>query len=201
MKDFLLSFTFKGTRNYIQGPDIYTKILEYLNTEQFRISNIELSFHKIVRNNLRGKLFRAENINSDVSNAACIFKFTNNLAEPYVIHLFETDDEVTESHPYYEEKIVDAASLNIAEKSILLASPTPYNNIEKIVALNKALLSQLLTDPGKWYFTKITIDKDVNHQNPDLIALKLVKNIGSKITKTVILFDDKEQGFIYFSKV
>lgn len=201
MKDFLLNFKFKGSRNYIHGSDIYTKIAEYLNAEGFNASNIDLSFHKVASNNLKGKLFTADNISSNTANPVSIFKFMHNLNEPYIIHLFEADNEVRESYAYHEEKIADAASMHIDNKSILLASTTPYTNIEKVIALNKALLTKLFIDPGKWYFTRITVDKEVNAQSPGTINLKLIKNIGSKITKTLILFDDKEQGYIYFSKV
>lgn len=201
MKEFLMKFTFKGARNYIQGPDIYTKIVDCLLTEQFQPTNLDLSFHKIARNNLKANFFQEGEDVRNISDPACIFKFIDNSGGPLLIYVTETDLPITESIPFYEEKIIENAELNLHEKFILLATAAPYNNIEKIVALNKALLNQLLPEPGKWYFTKITADKDVNIQEPETIQLKLVKNIGSKITKSVILFDSMPQGYIYFSKV
>jgi hypothetical protein len=133
-------------------------------------------------------------------NPASIFKFSNS-AEAYIVRLFETNNDVTENYEYNEEDVIKASIFNKDEKSILLDSPSSYTNIEKVVALNKRLLQNLLTDPGKWFFTRITINKDLNQQQPKIITLKLVKNIGSKITKSLILFDDEEQGYIYFSKV
>jgi hypothetical protein len=201
MKDFLLNFKLKGNRNYIHGTDIYSKISAYLNSENFQVSNINLSFHKIVTHNLKGKLFSGDTISSDIKNPACVFKFIHNMIEPQIICLFETDERVTESYAYDEEKITDAAKFNNEDKSISLTSAIRYKNIEKVVALNKVLLTNLLTNSGKWYFIRLTTDGDINEKTPDSINLRLVKNKGSKITKTLILFDEREQGYIYFSKV
>jgi hypothetical protein len=199
MTDFLLNFKFKGDRNYVHGTDIYTKVLQHLSKE-FTISNIDLSFHKVAKNNLAGELLPAGSVSSNKANPASIFKF-NNTIETYIVRLFETNKEVTENYEYNEEEVIKGSVLNRDEKSILLRSSSSYTNIEKVVALNKRLLENLLTDPGKWFFTRISIDKDLNQLKPEVIALKLIKNIGSKITKTLILFDGKEQGYIYFSKV
>lgn len=199
MKDFLLNFKFKGDRNYVHGTDIYTHVLQHLSKE-FTISNIDLSFHKVVKNNLIAELITLGSTSSHKANPASIFKF-GDPTETYIIRLFETNSGVTENYEYDEEDVIKASIFNEDEKSILLNSPSSYTNIEKVVALNKRLLQNLLTDPGKWLFTKITVDKDLNRQQPEIITLKLVKNIGSKITKSLILFDGEEQGYIYFSKV
>jgi hypothetical protein len=201
MKGFLLNFKLKGNRDYVHGTDIYSKIMEHLNSENFKVSNIDISFHKIATHNLKAELYPSNTINPGIKNLVSIFKFTNNLTKPYIINLFETNVKVTESYAYDEEKIINAAILNKTDKSILLTSAIPYKNVEKIVSLNKALLTSLLSDPGKWYFTRLTVGRDINQQTPVSINLKLIKNIGSKITKTLVLFDEKEQGHIYFSKV
>jgi hypothetical protein len=201
METFLLNFKFKGDRKYIQGPDIYNRVLEHLYIKNYAVKNIDLSFHKIAGHHLQGKLFTANDAPSNASDAVSIFKFMDNENETYIIYLFETNDAVTEQAEYYEGKIVDPSTINISDKSISLSSATSYTNIEKIVALNKALLNKLLPDPGKWYFTKLTINGDINKEVSAKITLVLTKNIGSKITKTQIFFDEKEKGYVYFSKV
>ena len=199
MKDFSLNFKFKGNRNYVHGTDIYTKVLQHLSKE-FTISNIDLSFHKVVKNNLIAEFLPGDHVNSDNAIPASIFKFTEPV-KTNIVYLFETNNEVTENYEYNEEDVIKASIFKGDEKSILLNSPSSYTNIEKVVALNKRLLENLFTDAGKWFFTRITIDKDLNQQQPEIITLKLIRNIGSKITKSLILFDGEEQGYIYFSKV
>ena len=199
MKDFSLNFKFKGNRNYVHGTDIYTKVLQHLSKE-FTISNIDLSFHKVVKNNLVAEFVSGDHVNSDKATPASIFKFADPV-KTNIVYLFETNNEVTENYEYNEEDVIKASIFTEDEKSILLNSSSSYTNIEKVVALNKRLLENLLTDPGKWFFTRITIDKDLNQQQPEIITLKLIRNIGSKITKSLILFDGEEQGYIYFSKV
>jgi hypothetical protein len=200
METFLLDLKFKGDRKYIQGPDIYNKVLEYLYNKNHTIKNIDLSFHKIAKRNLQGRLFTG-NASIDVVSAVSVLKFKNKLNEPFIIHLSETDTEITDRYEYNERQITEPAVLNVNDKSISLSSETPYTNIEKIVSLNKALLNNLLPDPGKWYFTKLTVDRDINKEVSAKTKLVLTKNIGSKLTKTQILFDEIEKGYLYFSKV
>ena len=74
------------------------------------------------------------------------------------------------------------------EKSITLHSSPQYTNIEKMVALNKALLNKLFFDAGKWYFTRITINTDINAEAADTIKLQLHKQHWLKNNKDEIFF-------------
>src|SRR5690242_20463127 len=138
MKDFLLNFKFKGNRNYVHGTDIYSKILQHL-SEEFTISNLDLSFHKVVKNNLIAEFVHSNHANSDNATPASIFKFSDP-TETYIVRLFETNSDVTENYEYDEEDVIKASIFNEVEKSILLNFPSSYTNIEKVVALNKRLM-------------------------------------------------------------
>jgi hypothetical protein len=199
MEAFLLDFKFKGKRNYIHGTDIYTKIIQHL-SEGYKPGNIDLSFHKVVKNNLTAELFSADEAGLKIINPVSVFKFASNNSK-YIIQMTERNSIVKERYEYDEDKLVALAVFKEDEKSITLNSLSRYSNIEKVVALNKALLNNLFSDAGKWYFTRITINKDINAENAATIKLKLINNIGSKITKTQIVFDEEEKGYLYFSKV
>jgi hypothetical protein len=199
MEVLSLDFKFKGERDYIHGTDIYSEITQYL-SKAYKPADIDLSFHKVVKNNLIGELYSITEVGSKIIDPVSVFKFTNN-SNKYIIKLTEGSSIVKERYEYNEDKLVESAIFKEDEKSITLHSSPYYTNIEKVVALNKALLNKLFFDSGKWYFTRITIENDINKENVDMIKIQLTKNIGSKITKSIILFDDKERGYIYFSKV
>ena len=71
MEAFLLDFKFKGERNYIHGTDIYTKIIQHL-SEGYKPGNIDLSFHKVVKNNLTAELFSADEAGLKIINPVLI---------------------------------------------------------------------------------------------------------------------------------
>ena len=114
MKDFSLNFKFKGNRNYVHGTDIYTKVLQHLSKE-FTISNIDLSFHKVVKNNLTAEFVPAGYVSSNKTTPASIFKFASS-KETYIVYLFETNEEVTENYEYNEEDVIKASIFNENEK-------------------------------------------------------------------------------------
>ena len=199
MEAFTLDFKFKGDRNYIHGTDIYIKITQYL-SKAYKPADIDLSFHKVVKNNLIAELYSINEADSTITNPVSVFKFNDN-GNRYIIKLTETSGIVKERYEYDEDKLVESAIFKEDEKSITLHSSSYYTNIEKVVALNKALLNKLFFDAGKWYFTRITINTDINAEAAETIKLQLINNIGSKITKTKIFFDEREKGYLYFSKV
>ncbi len=199
MEAFSLDFKFKGDRNYIHGTDIYTKIMQHLGKAYLPV-NIDLSFHKVSRNNLAAELCCINEPASKIINPVSVFKFTSN-SDKYIIKLTEGSGIVKERYEYDEDKLVEPAIFKEDEKSITLHSSPQYTNIEKVVALNKALLNKLFFDDGKWYFTRIAITKDINAEDVANIRLQLINNIGSKITKTKFFFDEREKGYLYFSKV
>lgn len=199
MNDFLLDFKFKGDRNYVHGTDIYSKLMEHL-SGNFELHDIDLSFHEVITSNLKAKFFNSAAKGLIDGTPASFFKFTSG-NERYTIQLVETGELITGSYEYDEDKIGEGAIFYNEEKTIELNSLNGYTNVEQVVALNKSLLNKLFTDAGKWYFTKIAIKKDINIERPGVIKIRLVNNIGSKITKSLIFFDGEEKGFIWFSKV
>lgn len=200
MENFDLQFKFKGGRRYVHGTDIYTTVVEKLKGG-LDIVDIDLSFHKIITSQLKGELLPADVKSGNTESPAAIFKFKTARSETFIVRLFETGKAVTDEYPYDEDTIVDAAVTDPEGKNIELSTPLPYRTIEKVVALNKGLLNKLFTDSGKWYFTRITAFKDIETEQLSTIKITLEKNIGSKITKSLIEFDNRPVGYIYFSKV
>ncbi|GGI80000.1 hypothetical protein GCM10007966_05650 [Legionella impletisoli] len=85
----------------------------------------------------------------------------------------------------------------MGNKSINLTScPSAYSFSEYVVALNKKLLEHTISNSVKWAFTKLELYK------PPIIGnfeLRLINNLGVKLTKSAIYVDDVFYGYIYFS--
>ena len=195
-----LDFKYKGNRNYIHGTDIYTQVLNIFEETYGDVNDIKLSFHKIAKTNLDIEIIRKGNKGFEYSECAFIMELSNNSGE-YVVAGRPTSESVKGRYPYDEEKIVENCNFSKEEKSISLKNRSSHYNIELIVAMNKELLTQILPEPGKWYFGKLHLHKDINKIDSENIKVRLIRNIGSKITKSLISIDGQPIGEIYFTKV
>lgn len=189
---FNVEFCFKGSRTYVHGTDIFTKVSEHYSKD---IQNIDIAFHGITLNNMT---FMQEKPEKEVK---VTFRCLQNENK---IKLFgvENDNNVTCRYEYLEEKIVDNSIVNISEESIVLHTPTEYSFIEHIVAMNKALVETLYGDvKGKWYFTRLQLKEFMSMSDISSLQLTLKSNFQFKLTKSAIIINDIEVGFIYFSLI
>jgi len=188
-----LDFCFKGSRKYVHGTDIFTKLTENYNND---VKNIDLAFHGITINNMT---FYTEKPEKDAVKVTfrCLFNKDK-------IRLFgiENDSSIDCQYEYMEEKIVENSLINIAEENIILQTQTEYSFIEHIVAMNKSLVEKLYSEvSGKWYFTRLQLKENI--EMPDVSSLQLIlkSNFQFKLTKSAIIVNDLEVGFIYFSLI
>ncbi|MCB0476397.1 MAG: hypothetical protein KDC69_12020 [Flavobacteriaceae bacterium] len=152
-KDIDFKFKFKGNRKYIHGTDLFNECVKMLENEGLsEVSDIDMSFHKIMKQQLKGYLMSEDELSeTDHFSFVFSFKFKD---KKYFIGLNEVDMEVEGRYEYPEEQIVELSKFQEADKSILLSDPISFSFIEKIVALNKGLLERLFPEiSGKWYFT------------------------------------------------
>ena len=188
-----LDFCFKGSRKYVHGTDIFTKIIT---VHSKHIKNIDITFHGITINNMT---FHTEK--PGVKNIKVIFRC---LANGNKIKLFgiENDSMVDCRYEYIEEMIVENSKVDIINDRIFLTTPTEYTFIEHIVAMNKSLLESLYPDiNGKWYFTRLQMKKNIHISDVVSLQLILKSNFQFKLTKSAIIVNDTEVGFIYFSLI
>lgn len=192
-KGFNLDFCFKGSRQYVHGTDIYTKLLEYYSGD---IKDIDIAFHGISTNNMTFTDQKPE-----VEEIKVTFKC---LHEKNKIKLYgiENSSNINCRYEYLENKIVDDSTVNISENTILLNIPTEYSFIEHIVAMNKVLMEQLYNDiNGKWYFTRLQLKENISMSIVSSLQLILKSNFQFKLTKSVIVVNGIDVGFIYFSLI
>lgn len=191
-KKFDLEFCFKANRKYVHGTDIFTKITEQYNNAK----NIDIAFHGIAINNMTFSTEKTEGKEVKVTFRC--------LHDEDKIKLFaiENDSNITCRYEYLEEEIVNNSTVAVSEESIDLNTPTEYSFIEHIVAMNKALLEKLYSDAnGKWYFTRLQLKENISMSDISSLQLVLKSNFQFKLTKSSIIVDNVEVGFIYFSLI
>jgi len=191
-EQFDLNFCFKGDREYIHGTDIFIKLLKYYQ----RIDKIDIAFHGISINNLT---FYTEK--PDIKDIKVSFRAISNENKIKIFGI-ENNSKVKCTNEYKEERIVKESTINIDKKCITLSRVAEYSFIEHIVAMNKALVENIYPNKeGKWYFTRLQINNDIDISIIKSINLNLLSNFQFKLTKSSIIINNENIGFIYFSLI
>ena len=195
-----LDFKFKGSRTYVHGTDIYNAIIEYAREKMGLedISNIRYTLHKVMRTNLDMEIYINERVPKKPETAVVFLCESGGAKYQFMLH--ENHREITGRYEYDEDGIVKDCLLNREGQLLELTDKTPYSDIELIVAINKAMMNLLFPDgPGKWYFTKLELEKAVGKTDYSSIKTRLIRNLNFKLTKSEVFIDGVLRGYIYFS--
>lgn len=197
-----LHFEFKGSLTYVHGADICNGIADVARNSfgLNELTDINYTLHRIMRTQLRIEARRNERIRRhEATGVECQCRCGN---DEWQFLLSENGQPVTGRYDYSEDAIVALCDHDPEAKSFSLTAPTPFTDIEVVVAMNKGLVQKLFpTAPGTWLFTKLEMARYERQAPYVRLELTLVRNLGLKLTKTRIVRDGHELGHIYFSIV
>lgn len=196
-----LEFCFKGSRNYVQGPDIFDLVIEKLKLyfDLDLITNIKYSAHEMLLTNADMIILDSfDKNNYKKMNSIITFEIGS---QKYYVVVIANENKIECSNNYSEEVI--------RTNSIISDSKINFNNIledsitELIVSMNKYYLQETVTKNGKWIVTKFEYSnlKDLKKIKNKNLELELKSNFNNKLTKSVITIDNESIGYIYFSLV
>jgi len=186
-----LSFCFKGSRTYIQGPDIMSALLECFEGKD--VAEIDVKFHGVSESNL-------SLVAGDEATGAKVNISLRVDGEEKLFQMIESDEAIDCRYEYDEDALVRHCQLDLENKQVHLSGVTGYSFYENFVAMNKHLLQSLYPEEqGKWYFTRIEQAKQVSDEA--LITVKLIKNFNFRLTKSDILLEGQKLGSVYFTMV
>jgi len=193
-----VEFQFKGSRSYVQGPDIFNVMISGYQTEELRA--IRFSVHGFVSTSvckLVESINKADCDSQENVKARCQFEYQGEMH--YQVLVDQSDYKVTGQRVEYDEDQV-VALMNVDGEEILLNSESPFTFIETIVSMNKYHLKSLFPDDdGKWIFTRI--DLVGNFEDRSNLRLVFKRNMNFRLTKSEVLVNNKKVGDIYFSLV
>jgi hypothetical protein len=194
-----VEFQFKGSRNYIQGPDIFN-VMTDIGYPINSLNNIRFTVHDFVRTPIC-QLYLADTKEAlnGVSDIRARCQFEANAASHWLGLTQGAGDAVSGGrYEYDEDRIITLCSME--EEGIALAQQSPFTFIESVVSMNKHMHQQLFPDvTGKWIFTRIDLETGCDAQ--EKLALRFRHNMNYRLTKSDILVNGKKVGDIYFSLV
>jgi hypothetical protein len=191
-----LDLRFKGERNYVQGPDVLTSILDALDVRcpGSRVSDIDIVFHCLARSGLT----LVADPPADVQPAV---QFSCRIAgERRKFGLIEDGRAIASRQPYREEEIVAATEISPEERSASSSAVLPYTDIERWVAMVKAL--HLAVYPGlagKWLFVRGKFAGCARQSAAATHRVVIEANFNNKLTRSAVLVDSRRIGDIFFS--
>lgn len=183
MKSNEFVIPFKGTREYIQGPDIIACIesLFQNNVKKFRID-----FTGIIRTNFIKIIEAKNNINKNFKS-----KFSINNLDYYII---ETGKNEIISNIKYDEQLA-TEGYTLSNKIIKSKKKKNFTEIETIVALNKILLDSIFFSKDFWF---VNFEIDIFPISFHEVELKYCNSLFKKFHETKIYIDNNFAGHIRF---
>lgn len=194
-----LDFCFKGSRKYVQGPDIFDAVIAAISNEFSIIRDIKYSAHEMLHTNatmhITNKVIKS---NYPVINS--VVNFIGDDVKYYVV-VCENNKPIEYSVDYSEEIVQNNS--RISNNSISFKNVLNDSYTEIVVSMNKYFLNQTVKEEGKWIVTKFDYFELIDNESiiNKEIKIELLQNFNNQLTKSLLLLDDKEVGHLYFSLI
>lgn len=191
-----LQLGFKGSRQYLQGPDIYNGTLQAILAEPGEaVHDINFSFHRLTGDVL---LLSDRLIESETKPVAvCSYARGANRRKIYVI---ETGVPVSERRDYDERAFAADIVVDVDAATATWTASTDLSDIETWVALTKALHQRVYASlGGKWILVRCKFNEYVESIGCGRRELRIASNLQNRLTRTVLSLDGHAVGEIHFS--
>ncbi|MFY1843131.1 hypothetical protein ACOTB7_24235 [Achromobacter xylosoxidans] len=198
---FDLSFSFKGARDYVQGPDMVEAAMQAL-TRHFSapLSQIDFQMHRMTGSNLRLVITDCQPAAAPTEAVASVTFITPD--KHWYGYLHETGVAPTEHVPYDESALFEACEFTLSEHHtrVDLASAQGCTPLEAIVSMTKAMhLRAFPQTTGKWVFCRWSSPDWQEQPNMGAIRVELTRAMGARLTRSSVTVADVPFGTVYFS--
>lgn len=204
MKEDILRFKLKGARKYVQGPDLYNAVMEFIVRHYGPCQGaFKMTMHSLVFKQCRiicSKSGEPEVQKPADAKAEFILETGDFRIKGY---LQEMDEAITGRYEYDEAPLTAMCDVDKMQKRIVIRGRSPHTPIEVAVSMNKHLLNTLFLPDAKekWYFTRLELERVLRPEDRDGLRLTLVQNLQNKLTKSRMFVGDEPVGSMYFSLV
>lgn len=193
----LQGMRFKGDRDYLHGTDILPIALHALCDLRplDAARDVDIVFHGLARQGLTLRSDTPPGSEARVQLACTI----DGVRRKFV--LVEDGRPITERHPYPENKIVAATTVDANAGTATSVRYLPFTNIERWIAMVKALHHAVYPQAsGKWLFARARLIsyRDVSGETGEH-GVKLEADFSGKLTRSALTVDGQRLGDIFFA--
>ena len=193
----LQGMRFKGNRDYLHGTDVLPAALHALASERSLegMRDIDIVFHALARTGLT----LCESLPHSREPRAQISCTIDGTRHKFL--LVEDGRPVTDRQTYPEEQIVAATTIDVPAKAASSSAPLPFTNIERWIAMIKALHHAVYPDArGKWLFARAKLATYTETQMSTVNHMVCIESdFGGKLTRSGLVIDGRRIGDIYFA--
>ena len=196
-----LEFCFKGSRNYVQGPDIFESVLDKVQNDfdLNKLKKIKYAAHNMLYSNADLyiiKDFKKEDFK--VINSIITFTFED---KKYYAIVTKNEKQISCKVKYSEEIVRTHSKIN--NQTIIFKNILDDSLTEIIVSMNKFYLQETVTKDGKWIVAQFEYGDLIKYFDikNKILKLELVSNFNNKLTKNKVFIDNNLVGYLYFSLV
>lgn len=191
-----VEFAFKGKRQYVTGADIFNATVGRHPPALLR--NVHFTIHGIVRST-SCELHESDSPASlDFPEVRARARFDVDRVTRWAALIESTSASTSRREEYPEDRVTSLC--RIKDEHVVLDNKSPFTFIETIVAMNKYLHQKLFGDVGgQWMFTGIDLTLGCNAR--ERIALQVDPRANYRLTRAVILLENKPIGSLFFSLV
>ncbi|WP_370213844.1 hypothetical protein [Roseovarius sp.] len=196
MKTKTLDIPLKGSRDYIQGPDLFNAAFETLAAEAGGPSgDFEIAFHRMAHRQVE-LIWDTEDV---PNNAFALGSRANNgIRARYWMREIETP--LSDRQPYPEDEIVAQMRFDEALSEAYLGTAFPYSDMEVWVSMIKALHQRRFADAaGKWVFARAKLKAYELTHAPAPLRVALAATLGTKLTRNEVYLNDEKIGDVFFA--
>lgn len=190
-----LQLGFKGSRDYVQGPDIYSAIVNSLELD--RDAPFRVIIHHFARRQC--ELVVGAPDSTPPANPVALFWTTK---AGVAVHgwVEESNLGISQRVSYEEESIWSRCQRSGNEIRMTSAAPANYAAIEVLVSLTKRLhLDALDEGKVKWVFTQLDVSRLLAPGDPERFRVRIDQAQGQRFTKSSIFSGSERLGSIHFA--
>jgi hypothetical protein len=184
---FPLDLPFKGKRQYLHSTDIFDALIDRFDI----IGPVELTMRRFVHFPLVAVPTSEVSDPHDFPVHFCGQSASGRLD----LVLGEDEQRAVERRISYDEEAIAAGS--VIEGATITSTGTQGSSIERIVALNKRLISECTKPHGKLAFARLSFSYTPDRQSA--LVLKLESNIGTRLYRSSVHADGRLVGDVVFS--
>jgi hypothetical protein len=197
-RKYELALPLKGGRTYVRGADIYSAILDIVTRDWADATGrCRLGFHTLPRRRLNLHAHDAMKAFAPPKKAIADFRIGRGEGE-VIGFIEETEVPIVEKVAFDEDALLGESSVSGVE--IFPSGPRSCPAIDLAVVLTKTLHNKLRPPrDGKWIFTRLDTERPLLPSDTGEMSIALVKELGSRLTRSDIRVFGRGIGSIYFS--
>lgn len=184
-----LDLRYKGERKYLHGTDLFSALVKETGSN----GPVSLRLYRPMQHPLCFRVL-LDNVPPQEYVAAFVWHEDENQHTGIVSEI--PDEKVEGRYDYDEGDVIQMAQFDGLEVS--LGSETKYSFVEKVVALQKALLNAIRGEKIDWWFSRL--DLQTVPRSDASLRLTLTTKPGGRLVRSRIDADGQEVGSIFFSE-